>query len=415
MSKSVLIVEPRHTGHRMTLYVRQLLAEGARRGVRVRLMTSSQSADAPALAMLLAEGLDVRHIRYADERDARLLSPKLRRVERQFRAYAAIRKAFRALGPRRTPDVVIVPSSDSLDRPIAFLGSPFGCTPFAVGSIGATFHRSLGAPMWIPQRVRSAVDRAVLSRLLAVPTLTRCFTADRSLVHYARVSDAAHFRKVVHVPEPAAFTEMGDRSKARAALGIDADAFVVLVYGALSRRKGILSLLRAMQYPAARGKTVALLVGRQDPDVRRDISAHIAAARFDRTAVVMVDEVVDAAMERDAFGATDVVWLGYARDFTGPSGVLAQSHAVGLPVLASAWGEIGEDVRRSGTGLLVDSENEADVAEALGRLVMDERLYMDLRQRTIASASNAAVDGYASVIFDDVLHSARTLTSRKSV
>jgi glycosyltransferase involved in cell wall biosynthesis len=149
-------------------------------------------------------------------------------------------------------------------------------------------------------------------------------------------------------PEPAA---------ARTALGLPADALVVLLAGQLRPDKGIADLL-----DAARGVPAVhvLICGEERGGL-------VAAGPLPDPARVTVREGFqdDAALAR-ALAAADVVALPYAR--AGASGVLLLAYGAGRPVVAYPVGGLAEAVLDGETGWLCARPDPAALAAALGEI-----------------------------------------------
>ena len=169
------------------------------------------------------------------------------------------------------------------------------------------------------------------------------------------------------------------RQTTRRAWSIGDDALVVLVLGALERRKGHAVLLEA-----------ALRLGPTTPPVcwvfcgdgsERD--ALVAAAR------PLGDRVRFAGFQRDVaacLAAADVVAVPSLHEGLGVSALEAM--AAGRPVLASRVGGLAEVVIPGETGLLVPPRDAAALAGALGLLIADpagrQRLGAAGRARVLA-------------------------------
>ena len=66
--------------------------------------------------------------------------------------------------------------------------------------------------------------------------------------------------------------------------------------------------------------------------------------------------------------ASDVAWLGYER-FYSSSSVLCEAAQAGIPLLGTPLGWIGDRVRRTGIGLVVDTRDPDAVVRCMLRLV----------------------------------------------
>jgi glycosyltransferase involved in cell wall biosynthesis len=168
-------------------------------------------------------------------------------------------------------------------------------------------------------------------------------------------------------PEPA------ERGAARAALGLDPQAFVVALVGRVSDWKGQDVLARALAEPAlAEIAAVGLVAGDAFPGnerSERELRELAAALEIgERLHLLGFRDDID-----NVLGAADAVAVPSTRPE--PLGLVAlEALAAGLPVVASDHGGVTEVVRDGGTGLLVAPGDPAALADALRRLAVDAGL-----------------------------------------
>jgi glycosyltransferase involved in cell wall biosynthesis len=155
----------------------------------------------------------------------------------------------------------------------------------------------------------------------------------------------------------------------------------VLFAGYLTPRKGVLDLLHAsaLLQEAGTGHDLVLVGGTptEGADAEEQVrQAAIPGARF-------VGPVPHEAMP-EHYRAADVFCLPSWWEAM-PMSVL-EAMAAGLPVVASAVGEIPRLVQDGVTGVLVPPKHPAALAQALGSLLKDP-----LRRRAMGAAGRAAV------------------------
>ena len=151
------------------------------------------------------------------------------------------------------------------------------------------------------------------------------------------------------------------RESARARLGLDPAAEVVLFFGYVRRYKGLDTLLDA--WPAVRARRPATLVVAgdfyEDPAPYRALAAPAGDSVRLREGY-QSDEDVEAL-----FRAADVVVLPY-RSAT-QSGVTHVAYALGVPVITTDVGGLAETVRPGETGLVVPPGDRVALAAAVVR------------------------------------------------
>ena len=180
-----------------------------------------------------------------------------------------------------------------------------------------------------------------------------------------------------------------DKKDALLQNGIDPDKPYVLFVGRITRQKGILHLVNAIEY-LDNDIQVVLCAGAPDTEeIAREMEDRVAAVKANRPDVIWIDEMLDKA---------DVIQLySHATVFCCPSiyepfGIInIEAMACGTAVVASAVGGIKEVVVHGETGILVPLEQQdtapfepvdptgfsKDLAEGINTLVRDK----DLRRK----------------------------------
>jgi glycosyltransferase involved in cell wall biosynthesis len=218
-----------------------------------------------------------------------------------------------------------------------------------------------------PKPGLAAVKKALVFRVLRNTYLRSLLTIDEPLADYL-CHRAGFSEKVVFLPQPAEFGNLPRSTDAKHRLGLRTTASLILAYGALSRRKGVVELLNALADPAFPPTVDVLIAGQVEPDLRDILERTWVATLRAQGRLRILDRFVGADEERILFAAADIVWLGYRGHYT-PSGVLAQAASAGCPVIASEEGIIGWQTRRHGLGEVVSPENASQVIAAAKRLL----------------------------------------------
>ena len=92
-----------------------------------------------------------------------------------------------------------------------------------------------------------ALYRFLFKRLLGINSLKKLMVIDAPFQEFCLQQGLPHAEKICLVSDVGELSALESRHDARDKLGVPRDAFVVLVYGSLSRRKGIEPLLRSIQ------------------------------------------------------------------------------------------------------------------------------------------------------------------------
>jgi D-inositol-3-phosphate glycosyltransferase len=243
----------------------------------------------------------------------------------------------------------------------------------AVGDTPEPISRIIGE-----EQVVAAADMLIANTDLEAKQLVNLYDADPTRV------------EVVHPGVDLSVFRPHDRAATRAALGIPADAHVLLFAGRIQPLKAPDVLLRAVavlleESPELRSRLVVPVVGGpsgsglEHPESLAQLSSELGLDDVVR----FVPPVAQADLARWCSAATLVAVPSYNESF---GLVAAEAQATGTPVVAAAVGGLTTVVADGRSGLLVDSHEPRDWAQALRRIIGDE----DLRARLAAGAVEQA-------------------------
>ena len=362
---TVLIVEPNFTGHRWR-YAEWAAAAYAEAGYRCVIVTDPVNADHALAKRIAAENRPELQIQFVaplkhDRRGAAKLS--------YVRFFRDFKHAFDVASRNRKVALVVVPYIDYFFYSLPFTGSPFGATPWVGITMRANFHHAKVGVKAPREPLVNAIKAQLFQRAIRTPGLKTLLTIDPTLTewcagkpghrerHQARRSAA-----VQYLADPFPDAKATEPLAARQRLGLGAGKHV-LVYGAITERKGIQELVAALAQRSSSERPTLVVAGAQDDETRAFFSS---AGKLSPPAVFM-DRFVTAEEELDLFSACDVVWLGYKGHY-GMSGVLVQAYRFGKPVVATADGLIGWFCRTGELGPVVDDLSVTSINRAFDKV-----------------------------------------------
>jgi glycosyltransferase involved in cell wall biosynthesis len=162
---------------------------------------------------------------------------------------------------------------------------------------------------------------------------------------------------------------------------------ILLFPGNISRRKGILEFLQALQVALRecedfRYQVSVVIAGLVMPEVRDAIYAAIPRLRslYPDTPVLLLDRFLTNREFVTLVSVSDVVCMPY-REFAGFSGILVHAAAHGRLVLSSDFGLAGELVRQYDLGVVCDETNPQELAAAMSQCVLESDQVNKERQR----------------------------------
>lgn len=362
----VLYIEPEATGHRFALYLRNFAVEAVSRGWEVILATTGAAKTHPSYRELERDGLLAGSVEFDLQPPPGTTAP-LTIARRQVQAFVAYGRAAEEARRRFYVEHVVVPFLDDIRYPVAMLGTPFRTLPCTGVMLRIAHHHFAAGVSRHPGR-RDRVEQMVFRRLLRTPGIERIGVIDESLflpsVMRKLGNDGA---RLVLLPDPMQKFEPLDRHEARRRLSFPDHAFLVLLYGSLSRRKGVHDFVATLRQPGIPDGIVGVIAGRPDAETSSFLQSVqsdplVTSGRLRLELGFLSDE-----RSRDYFAASDVVWVAY-RDFPFMSGVLVQAAGCGKRVLATDGGLIGWLTRRYGLGEVVAAQDPSSFAVALQHL-----------------------------------------------
>lgn len=371
-SKRVLILELGATGHHPR-YVRWLLESAIGNSAEIILASRKEMFEHPEIRDCTAPF--TRHqIDVSPELEARIEDQSTAGLIRSSWITGNLyRKACTALARSAPIDFVIVPYFDNCVLGLAAPREAFGGIPWVTITMRTMFHYEDMAVI-APRQKFTAMRRFLFYRVLKQKNMIAVLTIDPTLADFAGKAGLPLLRKVEYLPDPAAYHKvLPSKAEARQQLAIPPEARIVLLYGVLSPRKGILLLLQALADSACSRQVHVLLAGRyQDADgvlkseAFRSLSAE---ARIHAVHGYLGDD-----QERQILAAADCTWLGYT-DFYGTSGIMVLSESHGIPVLATPEGLIGYFARKYEIGAVIEPHKRESVVAALNRLVTEPEFF----------------------------------------
>ena len=199
---------------------------------------------------------------------------------------------------------------------------------------------------WIERTAMETADAVVAVSRGTREDVLRLFDVDESRVHVIHNGIDPGF----YAPDPA--TDALER------YGVDPSVPYVLFVGRITRQKGIIHLVRAIQHLSP-GIGVVLCAGQPDtPEIGREVAESVRAAQAERSNVVWIGEMVSRTDVRQLYSHAAVFCCPSVYE---PFGIInLEAAACETPVVASAVGGIPEVVVDGETGLLVPVELRID-------------------------------------------------------
>jgi glycosyltransferase involved in cell wall biosynthesis len=258
--------------------------------------------------------------------------------------------------------------------------------------IVTVLHTVLEHPTYLQRRIIESVGAAsahvVVQSATARDLLLAGFSVDARKI--STIPHGAHLNLAPPVPASSRFATLPRREFGRD----PRRPATVLTWGLLGPGKGIEHAIRAVRVLADRGIDVGYVVaGTKHPNVR---ASQGEAYRDGLVALAEELGVSDRVRLDDAYRtwdellalirSCDIVLIPYDSTSQATSGVLVDGLASGKPIVATRFPHAVEALR-DGSGITVPHGDPSGMADALGRLVADDRL----RATMAACAATQAV------------------------
>jgi glycosyltransferase involved in cell wall biosynthesis len=285
-----------------------------------------------------------------------------------FARWWTMRRYLRALGAEAGHFLSI----DHVSLPLALGLKAAGCRLGGILFRPSVHYRALGSRRRRAREWVRDARKAILYQLMLFNNAVRVvLTLDPYFPQYA-AQCYAHGGKVKAVPDPVHPAVNGTAADARIADGVPSDRTVFLLFGYLTERKGVLSLLQALRrLPAdVASRAAVILAGKVEPEIRSAVDACCGAIRAEQPQLWLhVEDRRVTSGELDVLvRRCDVVLAPYQR-FVGSSGVLLWAARLGKPVLTQDFGLLGRLVKDHRLGLATDCCNPERLAEAMSDFV----------------------------------------------
>ena len=249
------------------------------------------------------------------------------------------------------------------------------------------------------ERVRDLRKRILYALMLRNKSLRRIFSLDPYFVEWVE-GNLDTGGKIVQIADPILLSpQAGPRPEETSR-----DRFEFLLFGELTRRKGLLVLLAALEHlhPLVADRCAVVIAGRIEDALRSETATRMAALRRNQPSLSielrdrrLSPEEVDALVRR-----CDFVLAPYQR-FVGSSGVVLRAADAGKPILTQDYGLLGRLASDHGLGAAVDTTDSRRLAEAISSAACQG---MDGHFDPVRTADFAATHSphfFAATIFGD--------------
>lgn len=365
---NLLIIEPHCNGHHAS-YLYWIIREAINRGYHIQLATLEKCLNHPLfLNLKQLNNYPLNNLDIFTEKITihNTTNHTLSLIRSEFYYYKLFYDFYHQVCKITFPDQVIIPYLDYCLYSIALLGSPFKKTPWIGIVMRPAFHFTKMGIM-APHSQLLRIKEQLFLQVLQNSTLNKLWTIDETLKHFIDKTHSSLAKHIDYLPDPAELNGMVTKDQARQILNIGKNVIVILIYGALSLRKGIAELLLAAQSTNFPQNVHILLAGKQDKQITDLLKQPFAQHLRNTGRLHQINHFLTEEEQYNVFIVSDIVWLGYRQHYN-MSGVIIQAGQMGLPIIACQEGLIGWLTKKYQLGITVSIQDQEQIITAIKQL-----------------------------------------------
>ena len=368
----------------MSLYLRNIYKFLEKKKWSITLITSDKAIESPTFKIIEKEtgdNLQYQTINFIKPPNS--FRNPIAIFIYQVRWWFRIRMCYKKLCQNNNFDCVYVPSIDFMIHALTVLKSPFGNTPLFGTLISSKNHLDHNPrDNKFKTKIKKSFYKHLINRFLSLNCLVKLFVIDPDIKPGLQGVKFKYVQKIEYLPDFADAPNSLLKKDAREILGLEQSDFIILAYGSLSRRKGIINLLKSCRDFDIFKNIKIIVAGVPDHEFLKEFNELIDGDTFLKKIVIQQLFFHDDRHQNIVFKAADCIWLGYTNGFSASSGVLFQSIAYGIPSIATKEGLIGDFVKNNNTGLTCNADKPRSINMAIKNLhnEIKNRKYYDMTE-----------------------------------
>lgn len=361
----LLIYEPVVTGHHLH-YLEMIIDGLSRQQLNIMLLTSRE-IKSHDLFEKLSQSEAVSEIMYIDTSFDKITSFSIPLFLKEFFFYIGMKQQIKKY--EGNINSIFIPYLDIFARFISILKSPFDGISWSGIIMTPSFHLNVHQNSSFLNRNKQKINAYFFKHLLESEGLKEIFIIDPLL--YRKTKNNL---SISYLPDPGKLEEFaGTKEEARKKAGCDFDGYILLVYGAITERKGIIELLNIATSEKFIESCRIVIAGKMEESLENELSRDFSSI-LNSGKILILNKYITTDLESALFKAADLVWVGY-KDFLGMSGVLAQAIRSKTPLIANSLGLIGWFVKKYGIGKIIDIGNPKESAQIISDYLSDSDIY----------------------------------------
>ena len=369
----ILIIETEIDGHYISLYLKNIVREILSRKIESLTIITKKSVIADEnYKFFKNKKINIFYIRD-------IKKPKkynfLSLLIYQIRYYFNIKKCFNTISKNKKFDLVYVNTLDHFDKALSIFGSPFKKVNFYGLFNHIRFHLSYF------KLERNFLFRyfyeILFRRILKVKYLKNIFVVDDYIKTYLDIQNVDN-NKIIKVNEASnthnTFISKKKEIAFRKKYLLTKNDFVILVYGAIRKDKGIKYLINSVISNNFNKKIKIIIAGKCDSKTLTDIKQFQKLSNKSNFEIIVFNYFIDENFQNILFSASNLVWIGYTR-YYGSSGVYHLAGHMKRPVIINNKGTLYNLNKKYKIGVATDVTDSKKVCDNINFIMISGLKY----------------------------------------
>ena len=369
----ILIIETEIDGHYISLYLKNIVREILSRKIESLTIITKKSVIADEnYKFFKNKKINIFYIRD-------IKKPKkynfLSLLIYQIRYYFNIKKCFNTISKNKKFDLVYVNTLDHFDKALSIFGSPFKKVNF----YGLFNHIRFHLSYFKLERnfLFSYFYEILFRRILKIKYLKNIFVVDDYIKTYLDIQNVDN-NKIIKVNEASnnhnTFISKKKEIAFRKKYLLTKNDFVILVYGAIRKDKGIKYLINSVISNNLNKKIKIIIAGKCDSKTLNDIKQFQKLSNKSNFEIIVFNYFIDENFQNILFSASNLVWIGYTR-YYGSSGVYYLAGHMKRPVIINNKGTLYNLNKKYKIGVATDITDSKKVCDNINFIMISGLKY----------------------------------------
>jgi glycosyltransferase involved in cell wall biosynthesis len=371
VNKNLLIIEPAYTGHHFALYLR-LIIKATEGNFNLYLITTNNATNHPSYKIVETESKVNLKVFFIDELKESNKINSYSLLIRQIKLLSLFRKAVKNIITNVQIDHIYINNLDHCDKILPFFRNPFFGISYSGLLMSPKFHRF---KCGIGSKSRSDIIYKILFKKLAQQNyIKNIFVIDELFYNYINTIHLSKNKiKFLYEPTNDISQNIG-KEKSRISLKINLDKFCILIFGGITKRKGVIELINAIHSSKLENCCI-LIAGNIDNEIMEFLNSRISIDLIVNDKLKIFPGFKSEVEQDMFFESSDIVWVGYVGGFSASSGVFYQSGQYQKPVLSNNYGLLSYLVNKYNNGILCDVNNFDEINSSINLLANNSDCY----------------------------------------